>query len=98
MDRIIESSIGDKMDEGGTLRLNASFFTADRLKTNKHKLSQGGRISYPTTLRYLSGEIVEQFNGRVLYSLLVQGFGYTPEAAADLRLGDVFEIVPNGET
>lgn len=78
----------------GTVRLNPDFFSADRLKTNKHKTSQAAGISYPTMLKYLNGEeVVDQFSGRVLFSLLMKGFGYTPETAADLRFGDVFDLV-----
>ena len=85
------------MAKSGTVRLNRAFFSADRLKTNKHQLAQSARLSYPTILRYLGAADVENFNGEVLYRILMAGFGYTPESAADLRLGDVFDIVPNGD-
>ncbi len=82
----------------GYVRLNSRFFSSDRLKTNKHKLSQTEQVSYPTVLKYLSGDDIRNFSGDVLFALLVAGMGYTIEDAADLRLGDVFEFVSNGDS
>lgn len=83
----------------GSFRLNGRFFDEEKLKVNKHQLSQVERVSYPTILRYVtkdgeSGEFdVRNFSGEVLYAIIVGGMGYSPDEAANLRLGDVFEIV-----
>lgn len=78
----------------GVVRLNGRFWTDINLKMNKHQLSQQGRISYPTVLKYLNtpGDVAA-FDGGVLYTILVDGMGYSPEEAAQLRLGDIFEFV-----
>lgn len=82
----------------GTVRLNGRFWADENLKINKHRLSQRGRISYPTVRKYLSGSgDVTAFDGRVLYAILVEGMGYSPEDVAQLRVGDVFDFVPNEE-
>jgi hypothetical protein len=79
----------------GSVRLNARFWSGENLKMNKHKLSQQGQISYPTVLKYLNTPSdVLAFDGGVLYTILVDGMGYSPEDAMKLNLGDVFEFVP----
>ena len=80
----------------GTVRLNGRFWTETNLRMNKHRLSQQGRISYPTVLKYLNTPTdVSMFDGGVIYTILVDGMGYSPEDAAELRLGDVFDFVPD---
>ncbi len=80
----------------GTVRLNDRFWSDGNLKMNKHRLSQQGRISYPTVLKYLNTPSdVAAFDGGVLYTILVDGMGYSPEEAAQLRMGDVFDFVPD---
>lgn len=77
------------------LVLNPEFFSAERLKKSKRQTSIKGGISYPTVLKYLTGdtgEEMDQYNGRVLYSLLTQGFGYSPEAVKELKIGEVFQL------
>jgi hypothetical protein len=79
----------------GSVRLNARFWSDENLKINKHKLSQQGQISYPTVLKYLNTPSdVLAFDGGVLYTILVDGMGYSPEEAKKLNLGDVFDFVP----
>lgn len=98
----------DKM-ASGTVRLNRRFFREDNLRgINKHQLSQDEKVSYPTLLRYLypaegserkgpDGDI-DTFSGEVLYAILVKGMGYSEQEAAQLPMGEVFEIVrKNGE-
>lgn len=83
----------------GAFRLKSRFFHTDKLKVNRHQLSQREGVSYPTLLRYLSqpeddnNEIIENFSGEVLYALLVGGFGMSPEEVEELRIGDIFEVV-----
>lgn len=78
----------------GVVRLNGQFWTDSNLRINKHQLSQQGRISYPTVLKYLnSPSDLSAFDGGVIYTILVDGMGYSPEEAANLRLGDIFEFV-----
>lgn len=82
----------------GSFRLNRRFFDEGNLKINKHRLSQREAVSYPTIHRYVYREElgdeydIRTFSGDVLYAILVTGMGYSPEEAANLRLGDVFEI------
>ena len=83
----------------GSVRLNRRFFDEKNLIINKHKLSQTEQVSYPTVLKYiyredLNGDYdVRTFSGDVLFAILVKGMGYTPEEAAKLKIGDVFEFV-----
>lgn len=82
----------------GTIRLNRRFFDEGNLVINKHKLSQTEQVSYPTVMKYITKKDAEDFDirtfsGDVLYAILITGMGYTPEDAANLRLGQVFEIV-----
>lgn len=82
----------------GAFRLKSRFFRSDKLRVNKHRLSQQERVSYPTLLRYLDkdedGEPIQNFSGEVLYALLVEGFGMSPDEVENLRVGDIFEVVP----
>lgn len=77
----------------GSVRLNSQFFNNKNLKVNKHQLSQTEKISYPTILRYLSGDEIQMFSGSVLYSILVHGMGLSPDEISELRVGDLFEFV-----
>lgn len=82
----------------GTIRLNRRFFDEGNLVINKHKLSQTEQVSYPTVMKYITRKgaddfDIRTFSGDVLYAILITGMGYTPEDAANLRLGQVFEIV-----
>ena len=81
----------------GFVRLNARFFDERKLKQNKHRLSLTEQVSYPTVHKYFSGEDIRNFSGDVLYAILVTGMGLTLDQASELRLGDVFEFVENGE-
>lgn len=82
----------------GAFRLKGRFFHSDKLKVNKHQLSQRENVSYPTLLRYLGqsedSEAIKNFSGEVLYALLVEGFGMSPAEVENLRVGDIFEVVP----
>lgn len=86
----------------GTIRLNRRFFDEGNLVINKHKLSQTEQISYPTVLKYLTRKSdadefdIRTFSGDILYAILVKGMGITPDEVANLRIGDVFEIVEDG--
>lgn len=88
----------------GYVRLNGRFFTEDKLKINKHKLSQTEQVSYPTVLKYLVSpgeepkEEIKNISGDVLYAILVRGMGLTPAEIENMRVGDLFEVVySNGE-
>lgn len=83
----------------GAFRLKGRFFRSDKLKVNKHQLSQREGVSYPTLLRYLDNQDrdadpIKNFSGDVLYALLVEGFGMSPDEVENLRVGDIFEVVP----
>jgi hypothetical protein len=77
----------------GTVRLKGQALR-ERLTVNMHQLSQTEQVSYPTIWKYLNKpEELGSFSADVLYALIVEGMGISPEEAADLRLGDVFEFV-----
>lgn len=83
----------------GSVQLNRGFFNKQNLKdTNMHALSQDEKIGYTTMFKYLNEEGVDSFKGSVMYAIIIKGMGYTEEEAKDLKLGDVFEFVPNGES
>lgn len=77
----------------GYLRLKA----AELLKEydmNLHQASQAGGFSYPTMHRYISRpDTVQAMHTRSIVGLLVDALKLTPEQIANLRFGDVFEIV-----
>ena len=84
----------------GRFRLNRRFFDAEKLKandTNPHRLSLEEKVSRPTVLKYLKANDVDTFSGDVLYAILVSGFGLNPDEIKDMRIGDIFEVVPNEE-
>lgn len=85
----------------GKFRLNRRFFDAEKLKandTNPHRLSLDEKVSRPTVLKYLKAEDVNTFSGDVLYAILVSGFGLNPGEIEEMRIGDLFEVLPNEET
>ena len=84
----------------GRFRLNRDFFDAEKLKandTNPHRLSLDEKVSRPTVLKYLKADDVDTFSGDVLYAILVSGFGMKPNEIKELRIGDLFEVLPNEE-
>lgn len=83
----------------GFVRLNGRFFTEDKLLKNKHQVSQDGRVSYPTLLKYIDPkDDIRNISGDVLYAILIDGMGYTVEEVSSLRVGDLFEFIrTNGE-
>lgn len=83
----------------GSFRLKSRFFHKGKLQDNMHRLSQREGVSYPTLLRYLNQPEndpieIKNFSGDVLYAILVEGFGMSPDEVEDLRVGDIFEVVP----
>lgn len=93
---------GGKVKEvtSGAFRLKSRYFHKDKLRINRHQLSQKEGVSYPTLLRYLGqpedeeADPIVNFSGEVLYALLVEGFGMSPIEVENLRVGDIFEVVP----
>lgn len=74
----------------GKLRLKRGAF--DGMQVSRHKLSQIGQVSYPTVLKYVEAEDVDNFSGPVLYTMLSVGLGLTDEQIGNIRLGDLFEV------
>jgi hypothetical protein len=65
---------------------------------NIHQVSMRSGVSYPTAYRYIEKpEKVEAVSLRALYGVLVDGIGMSPEEIANMRLGDLFELVPDQE-
>ena len=61
---------------------------------NLHQLALASRISHPTVTRYVKEpERVVLLDLRTFPTLLSDGCGMTAGQIADLRLGDLFEIV-----
>jgi hypothetical protein len=61
-----------------------------------YRIGKDGDVSYPTVHKYLTApDSVKHFSTEVLYGLLM-GLGLSIEEAEQLRLGDVFEFVPDG--
>lgn len=82
----------------GTIRLNRQKITKDRLwgYMNPHIFSQEARLSYPTVRKYLvEQDPLEMFSGRILFAILHDGYRLSIEEINNLRLSDVFEIVPH---
>jgi hypothetical protein len=78
----------------GTFRLNGRFFDEDKLKMNMHRLSLEEKVSRPTIVKYLRDRDVDNFSGEVLYAILTSGFGLSPSEIKELRVSDLFDIVP----
>lgn len=74
----------------GKLRLKNGAF--DGMQVSRHKLSQIGQVSYPTVLKYVEADDVDNFSGPVLYTMLSVGLGLSDDEIRNIRLGDLFEI------
>ena len=86
---------GEKQGSPGSLRINRGFFQPKKLLTNRHQLSLAAGVSYPTVFKYMdqsADDDIDIFSGRVLYALLVEGFGMSPAEVDNLRVGDIFEV------
>ena len=79
----------------GKLRLKRGAFAG--MQVSRHKLSQIGQVSYPTVLKYVEAEDVDNFSGPVLYTMLSVGLGLSDDQIADIRLGDLFEVESDSE-
>lgn len=63
---------------------------------NIHQVSMRSGVSYPTTYRYIENpDQVESVSLRALYGVLVDGLGLSHEEVANLRLGDILELIPD---
>jgi hypothetical protein len=63
---------------------------------NVHQISMRAGISYPTAYRYIEKpEKVEAISLRALYGVLIDSFGLSQKEIAELKFGDVFELVPD---
>ena len=60
-----------------------------------YRVSKDGEVSYPTIHKYVTDpDAVQHFSVEVLFGFLM-GLGLTEDEIAELRFGDVFEVVPN---
>jgi len=75
-----------------TVKLRLKMGAFDGMQVSRHKLSQIGQVSYPTVLKYVQAEDVDNFSGPVLYTMLSVGLGLTDEQIGNIRLGDLFEV------
>lgn len=70
----------------------------EKHNVSMYRLRERGAASYPTIHKYMtSTEKLDYLSSEVLYGILIDGLGYTPEEAENLRLGDVLEFVPDNE-
>lgn len=82
---------------GGTLQLRGGQL-ADKFGKTTYRIAKDGAISYPTAHKYITKpETVQTLSGVVLYGILVDGLRLSPEQVADMRLGDVFDIIPHSD-
>ena len=81
-----------------TIRLNRKMINHKNLTTNPHRFSQEASIGYPTVRRYLiDQQDFDLVSGRVLLAILHKGMGLSAEEIANLRFGDIFEIVDDAQ-
>jgi hypothetical protein len=77
----------------GTVRLKGRELL-EKYGVSMYRVAADGDLSYPTVHKYLSRpDDVQHMSLEVLYGLL-RGLGLTNEQAAELKLGDIFEFVP----
>lgn len=61
---------------------------------NVHQLALASRLSHPTVTRYVKEpESVALLDLHAFPTLLADGLGMTVEQIANLRLGDLFEVI-----
>lgn len=76
------------------LVLRSEYVREHRGDWNDKRISLKAGISYATMRRYLTGKFsLYEVNLKALGGLLIYGLGLSKEQAADLRLGDLFEII-----
>jgi hypothetical protein len=85
------------MNEGmasGSVRLKGRELLR-RFGTSMYSLEKSGAASYPTIHKYITRpEEVDYISAEVLYGILVDGLGLSPEDVANMRFGEIFELVP----
>ncbi|MCO5207770.1 MAG: hypothetical protein M9928_22415 [Anaerolineae bacterium] len=83
----------DKIMASGHVRLKGGELQK-RLVNNMHQAALRGEVSYPTLHRYLnSPDEVNSISTKTLYAILVHGMGLTEDEVANMRFGDVFDVV-----
>jgi hypothetical protein len=90
----------DEMAGRGSFRLRGHFLLQEAQKRgvdNLHQLHLRSGVSWQTTHKYVTNKEIASVDLTVLADLLTDGVGLTPEEIANLRLGDIFEFVPNRE-
>ncbi len=66
--------------------------------SNPHQLAMKARVSAPTAAKYVNTpEAVQVVDMAVLAAILTEGFGLSPRQALNLRLGDIFDFVDDGD-
>ena len=81
----------------GTLRLRGRELL-EQHDVSMYRMRESGAASYPTIHKYMTTpDKIDYMSLKVLYGILIDGLGYTPEEAARLRMGDVFDFVQDEE-
>jgi len=84
----------------GYLRLSKNRFSEKNLTggLSLNQLSRDADLSYPTILKYINRNgsqdyDIRSFSGEAIFAILTNGMNMSPEEIANLKIGDVFEIV-----
>ena len=76
------------------LVLRSEYVREHRADWNDKRVSRLAGVAYATMRRYMTGKFaVHEVNLKAMGGLLIYGLGLTKEQAADVRLGDLFEII-----
>jgi len=63
--------------------------------SNTHQLAMASRVSYSTVHKYvLNPQEIKAVDLFVVFAILTDGLGLTPEQVLEMRFGDVFELSP----
>ena len=81
----------------GTIRFKGAELL-ERYDMSVYRLTQLGAASYPTLHKYfLRPDHSDLVSRRVIYGILVDGFGLSLEEAQNVRMGDLWEFLPDEE-
>lgn len=77
----------------GTIRLKGRELLEKYSKT-MYRLEKNKAATRPTILKYINRpEEIDSYSARVVYGILVDGLELSPEQVADMRFGDIFDLL-----
>ena len=68
----------------------------EKYSISMYRVAKDSDINYHTIHKYFTNDL-QRLSSKVLYGILTNGLGLSIEEAKNLRLGDVFEFVPDDE-